>query len=146
MLTRKNIIVDIGCLLLATLFFYAAISKLFAYSDFKLQLHRSPFITNFSQLLAWALPVTEIIIALSILSMPLRLYALHASLFLLSLFTCYLVGMLEFSYYVPCSCGGIISSLSWQQHIVFNLAFIIVNIITIRLIISSYANPSNKNI
>jgi hypothetical protein len=29
---------------------------------------------------------------------------------------------------LPCSCGGIISSLSWRQHIIFNGVFILLAI------------------
>jgi hypothetical protein len=29
---------------------------------------------------------------------------------------------------LPCSCGGVIQQLSWKQHIVFNISFIVLGI------------------
>mgnify|MGYP001346109640 CR=1 FL=1 len=29
--------------------------------------------------------------------------------------------MLHYSFYVPCSCGGVLLQMSWQQHLVFNI-------------------------
>jgi hypothetical protein len=52
---------------------------------------------------------------------------LYASFFLMSLFTAYLMIMLNVSYYVPCSCGGVLEKLSWNQHIVFNVFFIVIS-------------------
>jgi hypothetical protein len=39
------------------------------------------------------------------------------------LFTGYIFIMLKYSSYLPCSCGGVLSNMSWKQHFVFNLAF-----------------------
>jgi hypothetical protein len=36
------------------------------------------------------------------------------------LFTVYLAWMIQFAAHLPCNCGGVISSMSWKQHIVFN--------------------------
>jgi hypothetical protein len=55
-----------------------------------------------------------------------RLFGLYASFFLMSLFTAYLTIMLNFSYYIPCSCGGVLEYLSWDQHILFNAFFIVI--------------------
>ncbi|MBS1567215.1 MAG: hypothetical protein JST39_22720 [Bacteroidetes bacterium] len=41
----------------------------------------------------------------------------------MSLFTGYVAVMLSLSYYLPCSCGGILQALSWQGHLVFNVFF-----------------------
>jgi hypothetical protein len=40
--------------------------------------------------------------------------------------------MISFDKNLPCSCGGIISKLSWKQHIIFNLFFIVLSVIGIR--------------
>ena len=128
--------IKIICALLVFLFAYAAISKLLDYSTFRVQLSQSPYITRFANAIAWVLPVVELTLAVSFAFSSLRLYALYAALFLLSLFTAYLVAMLNFSYYIPCSCGGLLSSLSWKQHIVFNIVFIILSLTGIRLYVT----------
>lgn len=130
---KKDTVIKIICILLVFLFAYAAVSKLLDYSTFRVQLGQSPFITSFANIIAWVLPVVELAVAVSFAFSNLRLYAFYAALFLLSFFTAYLVAMLNFSYYIPCSCGGLLSSLSWGQHIVFNIVFIILSLTGIRL-------------
>lgn len=126
-----NYIVDLCCLLLSCLFLYAALSKLHQYAVFRTQLNKSPFISGLASLLAWVLPVIEIIVSAALMIVPLRSVALGASLFLLTLFTAYLSAMLLFSYYIPCSCGGILSGLTWKEHVVFNGTFMLINLIAV---------------
>jgi uncharacterized membrane protein YphA (DoxX/SURF4 family) len=125
---NQNKIIEIICCLLAILFVYASVSKLLEYDLFQLQLNQSPFITRFSGIIAWLLPIIEIIVGLLFMFRKWRLLAFYSSLFLLTLFTAYLVAMLNFSYYIPCSCGGVLSILSWKEHILFNLFFILLTI------------------
>lgn len=130
---KKETAIKIICILLVFLFAYAAVSKLLDYSTFRVQLSQSPYITRFANIISWALPVAELIVAASFASNQLRLYAFYAALFLLSLFTVYLVVMLSFSYYIPCSCGGLLAALSWKEHIIFNIVFIVLSLTGIRL-------------
>ena len=116
---------EIICALLIFLFIYTGISKLLDYHTFRRQLGQSPFITFYAPLLAWALPLGEIIIAGMLSFNRTRLMGLYLSFFLLCLFTFYLTAMLQLSYYIPCSCGGVLQSLSWQAHIILNIAFIL---------------------
>lgn len=129
----KSIITDAACILAAGLFLYAALSKLHDYPAFKVQLGKSPFITGLAALLAWMLPTVEIIVSIALMITPVRPAALYASLFLLTLFTSYLAAMLMFSYYIPCSCGGVLSGLTWKEHIVFNGVFMVINLIAVFL-------------
>lgn len=128
------------------LFLYAAISKLLTFENFILDLGKSPFIGSFSHLLAWMLPAIEILVALLLALPGLRLLGLFASLFLMSLFTAYLVAMLNFSYYIPCSCGGVLSLLSWKQHIIFNCFFFVLSITGILLHYKQIAYKNALNI
>ena len=133
-MTRRGAI-EIISSLLASLFVYAAISKLLDYRTFRVQLSQSPFITHYAGFISWLLPAAELFTAIFLAFATLRLIALYASLFLLTLFTSYLIAMLNFSYYVPCSCGGILSSLSWKQHIILNLFFLVLSLAGIVLCI-----------
>jgi hypothetical protein len=105
---------------------YTALSKLSAYDNFTAQLSKSPFITSYSNSIAWSIPAGEIIISLLLVLKRTRLLGLYASFLLMSLFTAYLIIMLNFSYYIPCSCGGVLQYLSWNEHIVFNAFFIVI--------------------
>lgn len=123
---RKNTTVEIICSLLILLFIYSSLSKLSDYDRFTVQLSKSPFITSISNFVAWSIPTIEIVISLLLVIKRTRLIGLYASFFLMSLFTFYLIIMLNLSYYIPCSCGGVLENLSWNQHVVFNAFFIII--------------------
>lgn len=110
---------------------YAAFSKLFDYQTFKVQLSRSPFITQFAGITAWTLPIGEILIGLALTFQKTRLLGLYASLFLMTMFTAYIYVMLHFSYYVPCSCGGILSKMDWNTHYWFNMGTVVLTVIGI---------------
>lgn len=136
MRTRK-IVVEIISALFALLWGYAAISKLLDYGTFKVQLGKSPLITEFAALAAIAVPLAELIIAgfliVGLYNERFRLMGFYMSLFLMSMFTAYIIAILNFSYYIPCSCGGILSSLGWEEHVIFNLVFVALAIIAILL-------------
>lgn len=123
---KKNTITEIISSLLIVLFMYTALSKLSAYDNFTAQLSKSPFITSYSNSIAWSIPAGEILISLLLVIKKTRLIGLYASFFLMSLFTAYLIIMLNFSYHIPCSCGGVLQYLSWNEHIVFNAFFIVI--------------------
>ena len=123
-MSRKPLI-EIICALLIFLFIYTGVSKLLDYQTFRRQLGQSPFITSYASSLAWALPIGEIIIAGMLSFNRFRLQGLYLSFFLLCLFTFYLVAMLQLSYFIPCSCGGVLQLLSWQAHIILNIIFIL---------------------
>jgi hypothetical protein len=62
-----------------------------------------------------------------------RLFGLYSSISLLTLFTGYLVVMIKSYTTLPCTCGGVISEMTWPQHLLFNLGFIILGCVGIRL-------------
>ncbi len=121
--TKKAIVVEIICTLFVILFIYTGLNKLLDYGTFKFQMGRSPYLQDLSGLIAATLPAGELLTALALILPRTRLAGLYASFFLMSLFTGYIAIMLNFSYYLPCSCGGILQALSWQQHLVFNSIF-----------------------
>lgn len=112
--------------LLIILFIYTALSKLSNYNTFTVQLSKSPFITSYAKSIAWSIPAVEILISVLLVLKKTRLIGLYASFFIMSLFTAYLIIMLNFSYHIPCSCGGVLQNLSWNDHIAFNVFFIVI--------------------
>lgn len=140
---KRAATIQIIYVLLVFLFSYAGVSKLIGFRTFHVQLSQSPYISRFADYIARILPVFELLLAASFAFSALRLYALYTSLFLLALFTAYLLAMLSFSYYIPCSCGGLLSVLTWKQHVVFNTFFIVLSLIGIGLTI---VNQRAKNI
>ena len=119
-------------LLLILVFAYTGSSKLLDSKAFVAVLHEVPVIGRGAGVVAILLPLTELLIALLLLFEGTRLIGLYASLVLLLLFTVYLVYMVLVVPKFPCSCGGVISSMSWKQHVVFNAVFIVLTVIGIR--------------
>jgi len=120
---KKDRIVELVSAPLVFLFSYTALSKLLDFNKFKYQLSQSPFIANSSGYIAWLIPFGEILISILLIRKRTRFAGLYFSFFLMLLFSGYLFIMLKYSSYLPCSCGGVLSSMSWKQHLVFNLVF-----------------------
>src|SRR5690348_10873177 len=125
----KKTIQDIICAMLILLFVYAATTKLSDLASFRLQLSLSPFIGPWAGSIALGLPVIELATAALLTVKNTRFYGLLASLGLLTVFTLYIAAMLLSAVHLPCSCGGVISSLSWKEHLIFNLFFLAITIV-----------------
>ncbi|MBT1701047.1 hypothetical protein KK083_29410 [Fulvivirgaceae bacterium PWU4] len=125
---KKNIAIEIICLLFILLFVYAAVNKLMDMEKFRVQLQQSPMLTAIAGWVMWIVPMLEIIIAVLLSLSRFRQVALYASYTLMVIFTSYIIAILNFSEYIPCSCGGVLSRLGWNEHLVFNIAFVMLAI------------------
>lgn len=130
---RKQSIVTGIASFFILLFAYAALSKFIEYDSFRFQLGKSPFLERFAGVLAWALPLGEIVVTAALFYKDTRLTGLFASLFLMSLFSVYIFSMLRFSYYTPCSCGGILANMGWDTHLYFNIFCVMIAVAAIFL-------------
>ncbi|WP_225874812.1 MauE/DoxX family redox-associated membrane protein [Pedobacter hiemivivus] len=129
----KRIIVDIITYLYVLLFLYTAASKLMDYENSELQMSKSPIITEFAYILVWLVPTIEIIISLLLIWTKTNFIGLYVSFMLMIIFTAYIIAILNLSSHIPCSCGGVISALNWNEHLIFNIIFIILAFIAISL-------------
>ncbi len=131
---NKKIITEIIVLLLVVLFLYTGLSKFMDFKGFTHDLNNQPFPNSLTPFLKWAVPFTEIAIVGTLLFEKTRMIGFYASLVLMSLFTIYTALVLFHVFkYVPCSCGGVIKHLSWPQHLIFNLFFVVITYTAIRL-------------
>lgn len=124
-------ILSISKNLFIVLFVYAAMSKFFDFHTFQVQLGQSPIFTAFADVVSWSIPLTELIIASLFLVPKYIPLAFYASFSLMTMFTVYIILILNFSDFIPCSCGGVLENLSWTDHIIFNSAFIVIAILGI---------------
>lgn len=122
-ITIKKYFIDIVGYLFITLFTYAAFSKLSDYESFTIQLGQSPLLSAFAGWVSWFIPAVEIGIAILIMFNRTRFFALVASFGLMMMFSAYIYIILHYSEFVPCSCGGILEKMTWNQHLLFNLIF-----------------------
>src|SRR5690606_18655277 len=63
-----------------------------------------------------------------------RLFGLYVSFALMSGFSIYIYLILNYSDFIPCSCGGVIENLGWTQHLIFNGIFTGLALIAILII------------
>lgn len=120
--------VEIIACLLIVLFVYAGVIKLLDYKTFAAQIGQSPMLTRWANVLAWLVPSSEIFISLLLAFSRSRMIGLYGSFALMTMFTAYIVMAMNFFDYVPCSCGGIIEGMTWSQHLVFNVCFLLLTI------------------
>lgn len=119
---------------LTFLWVYAAMSKVLNYEQSRMQMMNQVFPVTVNAVLLWLIPITELFIAGLLLFSKSRIVGLILSAILLFLFSGYvLLVMLNVFGRIPCSCGGIISKLSWGQHLVFNLVFLALAILGLRI-------------
>lgn len=126
---RRRWIAHTASAILGFVFLYTAQSKLFNYNRYVHQMEIQPLPLWLTSILPWLLPTIEIVICMlliiGIFNAVIQKYALLTSIVLLSAFTVY-VGLVLFEVFAwtPCSCGGVLDSLTWGQHMIFNLSLI----------------------
>jgi hypothetical protein len=116
-----NLAIEAITAVLLLLWIYTGLNKLIHYDKFSFEAGRSPFLQHIAPLVAAMIPPAELAIAALLIFKRTRVTGLYASLFLMTLFTGYVYVMLRYAYDLPCSCGGIIELLTWEQHLIVNL-------------------------
>lgn len=126
---KRNLVIEIISSLLILLFAYTGLSKLLDFDNFRSTLDQSPLISNNgAAFVAIALPLVEIVIAALLLFSRTRLLGLYGSLALMTAFTLYIGYMLSFASRLPCSCGGVLKQMTWNQHLIFNIFFTLLSL------------------
>ena len=136
--------------LLIFLFAYTAVSKLnlfsytipFSWEKFKLvdveafkgAMAKSPVLLPYVNELAYIIPISELIVCLLLLFPITKKWGYYLSLILLTAFTGYIIYILSvYSNNLPCTCGGVISRLTWTQHLLLNITFMLLSLKAIHL-------------
>tara|TARA_R110002020_G_scaffold131044_1_gene293028 strand:+ start:4021 stop:4419 length:399 start_codon:yes stop_codon:yes gene_type:complete len=120
--------------LLILLWTYTGFDKLIQFEASRKAFHNQTFPAELAEILAYAVPISELLIALLLLFSVSRWWGYLGSLLLLSVFTTY-VGLIWVGAFprVPCNCAGIIESMGWETHFWMNLGFIGVAVWGLRL-------------
>ena len=128
-----NLAIEAITAVLLLLWIYTGLNKLIQYDKFSFEAGRSPFLQHITPLVAVLVPAVELTIAALLIFKRTRVAGLYASLFLMTLFTGYVYVMLHYAYDLPCSCGGIIELLTWEQHLIVNLMLTLLTAVAILL-------------
>lgn len=130
---KRKTIVEIISALFILLFVYTGINKFISANSLQIVLKDYPLIGGMPELIAWGLPVVELSVALLLFIPRTRLKGLYCSLLLMSAFTLYLIYMLTVTTKLPCTCGGMLQKLTWNQHLFFNISCVLLSIAGIYL-------------
>lgn len=125
----KNIIVTVICYLYVLLFVYTAVSKFLDFEKFQIQLGQSPILSAYADWISWGVILSELLVSGLLLFDKTRRVGLYIAFALMTMFTTYIVIILNFSSFVPCSCGGVLEKMGWTEHLVFNIGFMILALI-----------------
>lgn len=119
---RKIITYIVLCIAIffAFMFTYAALSKAMGFIDFQVQLAQSPLLSAYAGLISYGVIILELAVVGLLCFKKTRLAGLYASFGLMAAFTVYIWLILNYSDFVPCSCGGILEKMNWDQHLAFN--------------------------
>jgi hypothetical protein len=128
----KNLIFEIVAALHLLLFIYTGVNKFLALDDLRFVLKQYPLIGSFPEIIAWGVPLIELLVAGLLFVPKTKKLGLTLSAALMSVFTAYIVYMIIYVPKLPCTCGGMLQTLSWTQHIIFNLSFLFLAIVALR--------------
>lgn len=122
---------ELAVYLCILLFAYTAANKLADVQRFEIQMSQSPMLTARAAYLAWGVPVIELVVGLLLVFPQSRLTGLYSFFSIMAMFTVYIAIIHNYSDEIPCSCGGILEEMSWLQHLLFNLAYMLLAAIAI---------------
>src|SRR5258708_8579548 len=129
----RKLAIETIAFLFILLFMYAAINKIIHFEKFTIQIGQSPLLTGFGNSIPWLVITAEIVTSILIAVPALRLQAFLFAFSLMVMFTLYIITILNFSPYVPCSCGGVLERLGWSEHLIFNSMFVVLSLVAIAL-------------
>lgn len=112
--TKNTVRLAVGYLFIV-LFVYASVSKLLEFQDFQTQLGQSPLLGNYTEIVSYGVIIISVLLALE----KYRKIGLFISYTLMVMFTTYIIIILNFTTFTPCSCGGVLESLGWTEHLIF---------------------------
>lgn len=122
---HRSLIVEMIAALFILLFLYTAISKTFYIRSTVDVLKKTPIFSNYAIEVGWGIVVMEYLVAALLFLPKTRTLGLFSSLALMTGFTIYIGYMMAFVPNLPCTCGGVISKMTWAQHLIFNVFFVL---------------------
>lgn len=124
---RKNLPTEAAAIVLALVFVYTAGSKWLDMAATLEAFLNQPFPKWMAMGLVYIIPSVEFVSGILLLVPKGRKIGFGIAVVLMGLFTGYVALVLTGIFgRIPCSCGGIVSSLGWSEHLVLNVALLTV--------------------
>lgn len=131
MKTIKTRFVEIVSYFFILLFCYATVSKIMDFENFQIQIAQSPLLSSYAAIITYGILIMELLVCVLLIFQKTRNIGLYGSYILMVLFSVYIYLILNYSEFIPCSCGGILEKMDWNTHLMFNLICIILASIAI---------------
>lgn len=128
-LQPKQLFIEIAVALYVLLFLYTAIMKLRDLPFFIGSMSDTPILRPYANILAGMIPSMELSITFLLIIPRTRHYGLLTGTGLMGIFTLYVAIILTTMKELPCSCGGVLQQLNWQEHLIFNIGFLLAGIL-----------------
>ena len=141
----KSIVINGIRFFLILLWVYAASAKLLAFRQSRVEMHSQVFSPAVADFLTWAIPVSELIIAITLISKKFQKTGFILSVFFLTIFSGYILLIVSNAFnHIPCSCAGIFRNISWHTQLAFNMLVLTVSITALYLKISQKGGNMGK--
>jgi hypothetical protein len=101
------------------------------YENFQVQIAQSPILSAYAGYIAPSVIIGELVVSSLLVFRKTVLTGLHLATGLMVAFTVYIFLILNYSEFIPCSCGGVLEKLGWTEHLIFNLVFVALGISSI---------------
>ena len=138
-------VINVTRCLIMTMFVYTAGHKLLDLEGFKLSLTRQVFPLYLQPIILLAVPASELATVILLAYSKTRFMGFLLSTILMVAFTIYVSGALLHLYpNTPCSCGGVLSKMSWKTHLIFNLCFLVFSVFGLSSLIKERRAAENK--
>ncbi|MBJ7881620.1 MauE/DoxX family redox-associated membrane protein [Gelidibacter salicanalis] len=125
-------------LLFVLLFVYAAVSKFLDFQNFQMQIGQSPLLSAFTGFVSYSVLLLETLTVFLLSIAATRRLGLYLAMALMVLFSLYIFIILNYSPFVPCSCGGVLERMSWSEHLLFNILFVVLAMIALYMSTKRY--------
>lgn len=121
---KRSTWVEIISALFILLFLYTAINKTLHIDSTSNVLKSTPGFREIAIPIAWGVVFAEYLVVILLFFPRTKKVGIYGSLILMAAFTLYIALMKFFlPNNLPCSCGGVISKMTWTQHLFFNIIF-----------------------
>ncbi|WP_009033206.1 MauE/DoxX family redox-associated membrane protein [Indibacter alkaliphilus] len=119
----RTVLIQIAVFVLVIIWTYSGVEKLMDWNRSWNAFHNQTFPSDLADILSYAVPIAELVLALLLVLGFTRWWGLMGSVLLLTVFNTY-VGLVWWGAFprVPCNCAGFLESMGWGAHFWFNAA------------------------